>query len=292
MKKSFSEIFAESISVFKKSAFSLLKICGVCLGGVLLICLTLISIMGKDFVLNMQNSEYMQNYLSTHPMTIVILLLLPVLYICLLVLFNIAFCWAVLVIRNNTLVEKSFLKEAFFEAVRKFWRVFGGMLLIGVICATLALLEFVIPLVVFAQQSKPALGAIIAVILFSVTMILISPSLFTAFYGILCLDGDFWETLKESICLGFRNWFRIMGYIILFAICYMVIFFALTIGIALIFKSINLIALGNIFTMILQLCLMAFSYCFYTIFYLDLAGIRPQQQSTKELSQEQIIQND
>ena len=54
------------------------------------------------------------------------------------------------------------------------------------------------------------------------------------------------------------------------------IFFVIALGIS-IFEGTQIEKLlGAIFS-IFQFCMGIFSYCFYTVFYLDLAGIKPQQ---------------
>ena len=107
-------------------------------------------------------------------------------------------------------------------------------------------------------------------------MIAIAPSMFTAFYAIMCKEGGFFDIVSEAFALSFARWFRIVGYIILFMICYFVVLFTVMFGVTYLFNAIKLPALGSIIVFAFQVCIMIISQCFYTVFYLDLAGVQPQ----------------
>ena len=176
------------------------------------------------------------------------------------------------------MVGKSFFKETFFEAAGKIWKVIFAGILMGVVFMGIGLICSLV------------LGKYGILLLFPVTLVL-APSMFAVFYGVLCMEGNFWDIVSEAVALGFNRWGRIVGYFLLFIVCSFVIAFVCMGGVIYMTQAINMSVLGGFIVMIFELALILFSNCFATVFYLDLAGIKPQMQVPLEQPvQEQITQ--
>lgn len=281
MEKSFGELLTDSFAVIKKSYIDLLKICGVFLGCGLLGLITMYLVMGKDFIMNMQNQAYVQNYFNTHPRYAIFVLLLSLFYF---ILTYVSYSWMALVVRNNILTDKSLLKEAFFESVKKFWRIFLAVFLMGAAYLIIFLIGILALIFLFSKEHA-ILGIIVFILSFFAFLILILPSGFTIFTGVLCRNGKFWSIFWESLVLGFKKWFKIVGYMILiFLICgaIMGISAAFVSGILM---ALHLDILAIITYYIIQTIFGLFLFCFYTVFYLDIAGIKPQTEKLIDTNQ-------
>lgn len=268
MEKSFGELLTDSITVFKKSFLAALGIAGMFLGLCAICGLLAIFIVGPQIISNINNINNMLPYLSSF------LIFSSVLF----VLYYICYCWVLLVIRNNALVGKSFLKETFFEAMRKIWKLFLAGILMTLVFVVIGAIGFLI-----ADKY--------AVLIMFPLVLIITPALFIVFYGVLYREGGFWEIVIESFSLGFEKWFRVVGYMFLFMICFMAIAAAIMGIPSYLFRMIDLPIVAGILGMFLQMVLMLFSFCFTAVFYLDLAGIRPLVEVNSEQEvQEQITQ--
>ena len=182
----------------------------------------------------------------------------------------------VLIVRNNILVGKSFIKEAFFESFRKIWKILGFGVILGVAV-------IFISIVLAMLLGKSFLLILIPLFIF------LGPLLFTANYNLLCKEGDFIELISDGISLGTHNWLIIFGYMALVVISVI----AITIVMLLVFIPLqmigNLTILVKIISYAWQSVLSLFITCFYTVFYLDLAGIKPQTENLIETNQNQIM---
>ena len=256
MEKSFTELVADSFSAFKKSFLASLGIAGIFIGFLIACGIIAALMVGRQALSgSLSNPSYILAYIPVFGTMFIIISFL----------YYVSFAWMVLVIRNNILVGQSFFKETFFEAVKKIFKII-----------LLAILMFIVFIVIFfvCYMISPKFSPLL-VVPFGLVLL---PIVFTTSYGILCREGNFWDVISEGISLGFSRWFKIVWYAVCFLFCYVVIFFAVTYGVSSAFKVINLVTIGSIFTMIIQLCFMLFSYCFYTVFYLDLANVKPQQE--------------
>ena len=268
MEKSFGELLTDSISVFKKSFLATLAIVGMFLGLCGVFGLMAVFIIGPQIISNINSIDKILPYLSTF------LVIFAVLF----VLYYICYCWVLLVIRNNALVGKSFLKETFLEAIRKIWKLFLAGILMTLVFVIIGAIGFLIA------------DKYVALIMLPLVLI-ITPALFTVFYGVLYREGGFWEIVTESFFLGFEKWFRIVGYMFLFMLCFMAVATTLMGVPSYLFRLIDSQLAAVILNMLVQVVLMLFSFCFTTVFYLDLAGIRPLSEIALEQNlQEQITQ--
>ena len=275
MERSCREIIEEFFMLIKKAYIPLLKIFGVFLGGGILSILTIYLVMGKDFVSNMNNSAYVQIYLTAHPKYGIFMMLI---FFFLLLLTYVSYAWTILVVRNNILQDKSLLKEAFFESLKKSWKVILSVILMGIAYFTVMSLVSVFFVLSFFKQQNAFLSIVIYILLMFGSIVLIVPSVFTIFTGMLCRDGKFWTIFWESFLLGFKKWFKITIYMLGVSIAISTLT-SVVVGILfsiifLLFKSSSLTILLNI-----PFYLSGFlSACFYTVLYLDLAGITSHEE--------------
>lgn len=260
MEKSFSELLTDSFSVFKKSFFPVLGVWGILFG--VMIFITIIAVLliiltaGTQALSNMQNpAMLMMTSFTTVAGIVVVSSFVSYIFV----------AWMILIIRNNALIGESFFKATFFEAIRKIWKIIALGILMLVIYAAIMYISFLISRRFFFLIMLPF-------------MIIIAPSMFTAFYAIMCKEGGFWDIISEAIALSFARWFKIVGYVISFMICYFVVLFTVMFGVTYLLNAIKLSALGSVIVFAFQICVMIITQCFYTLFYLDLAGIKPQEE--------------
>lgn len=269
MEKSFSEILTESFAVFKKSIPFFLKILGVCIGGVGLSIIAILLTLGTPFIKNIDNSAYVQNYLSSTSGTTG--LFITIIFFFLFVLSYVCYCSTILVVRNHVMGKEDSLKALFIESLRKFWKVFLTWVIIVVLLLILMSAEMALPFVIFTTKHA-ALALIVAIPLIFITILAILPPCFTVFYGILCSEGRFLTVLKESTRLGFQKWLKIVIYtVLIMLIC------SLPLGMIMgslfyVFQMVNMMILGNVLSFVLQIIIGIFSACFFTVFYLDISG--------------------
>ena len=259
MEKSFGEILTDSFSVFKKSVLPVFGIWGILLGVIIFcgICAAIIraAVAGTQALSNVQNPMFLMAYAV--PVIVGVIFLSFMYYV--------FFAWMILVIRNNATVGKSIFKETFFEAARKLFKIILLGILIFIVYSVAGGISYLL------------LHKYFFILMFPLILVLV-PVIFTTFYAVLCRKGGFWENISEAVSLGFARWFKIVGYTILFMICYMVIFVAITYGVSNSFRAIGIPAIGSIILFFFQIAMMIFSQCFYTVFYLDLANVKPQQE--------------
>ena len=270
MEKSFGEILTEAVEVFKKTAPDLLKILGVWLGGFIIVATALLTTVGMDFIKNVNDSQYVQNYLAASSVNLG--LVVGGIFLFLFVLSYVCYCCGILVIRNYLVGIKDALKETFFKSFGKFCKLFFALLLMGIvyfiiIAAGIALPFFIIP----SQYAIFTLFVIIPVVLLSI--VLFTPFSFTVFYGMLCLETSFSNILSDSIRLGFKRFFKIIAYMFLISlICGLPVSMILSI-LTYVFHALHLEVIGHIVAFAGQIAVGFFSACFLTIFYLDIAGL-------------------
>ena len=266
MEKSFGDILTDSFATFKKSFLPVLGIYAA-IGGaifVLIIIVAIVTILTVG-INGIQNAQNMHSIMKTAPFLVEFILF----FVAIVFIGYLMYACTMLVIRNNILVGKSFFKESFFEAMRKFFKTAFLFILIGVALA----LIFAVVASLSYFTSKYFLFLLLLLLPLG---IIVGPSLMMSFYGVLYREGNFWDIVSKSFSLGFANWGRIFGYSFLFACCYMGIIVAIALGISAFDGTGVEKLLGAIFSLF-QFCMSIFSYCFYTVFYLDLAGIKPQQ---------------
>lgn len=196
-------------------------------------------------------------------------------------LFYMTGFWVVLIVRNTMLIGQGFVKEAFFETLKKIWKVIFLSILIFV--AIIVISAFFTILL-----GKYGILITIPVLIFCL------PFFFTAFYGILCKEGKFWGILSEAWTLAISSWLKIIGYVLLLAIS-ITVATGIVMAVAYALSKINLAIVGNILSFICQIIISVFTTCFYTVFYLSLAGINPQEEKETEeiktINPKEITQN-
>lgn len=259
MQKTFIDILRDSVIAFRKSFWTVLGIYAAILAaGIICGFISAVSL-GKQgiMLLSMMGATktFDPNLLSGFLPQLITIGILGFLF--LLFIYFVSF-WTVLIIRNNFLIGQSLLKQSFKETFGKIFKlIFFGLI-------------FLIGFVVFSVLLGILFKKLSLLFLF-VLMFAIAPMLYTLFYGILCREGNFWEVVNDSWHLGMTNWFRIMGYFILFIICAIIVFSA---GM---FVSFYLmrgnVIVSQIFNIIFQYAYSLFGTCFATVFFLDLADI-------------------
>ena len=261
MKKGFSEILTESFSVLKQSFLSIL---GLYIGMIVLsvgsgiVSALLLGRQAMFLLPMMKGGNFDVSVLSQFvPQLIIIAILMIILTLS---IYLIAF-WMILIIRNNALIGQSFFKQSFFETLRKIPK----LILLGILLAIFFIVVIGGLVVLFKKM---------AIIFLLPLLIFCMPLMFMVSYGVICKEGKFFEIISEGISLGMKNWFRIVGYVILFSIGFLILFLVLAFVVSSIAKT-SVIA-GAICNFLLQFIITLFSYCFYTVFYLDLAEIRPR----------------
>ena len=115
------------------------------------------------------------------------------------------------------------------------------------------------------------------------------PISFVVNYGILCKEGKLWDIVVDSFDLGYHNWGRVFGYSLLFGVILMVCLIVL--GIISYFLMRSNGALYQIFRAIIQFLIQIFSICFFTAFYLDLAGVVQDEKQTIKVIPEIVIED-
>lgn len=265
MEKNFIEIFTDSLSVFKKSFLPSL--------GVLVVFLVLIFILSLGFVF-MFGVETFYNLRNTSAIPgIGFLLSVFVFAILMLVIQSAMYGGMILVIRNNALVGKSFFQEAISEALRKLWKIILASFLMAIIFIVLYVLSIVLMMKVHI---------FIGVIFLGLSFLALCPPMFTAFYGIVCREGNFWDVFSDTISLGFSKWLKIIGFLILLIVGIVIISIIVGLFVGFLAGVMHSDTIAALFMGIFNLCIFFFSLCFCTVFYLDIAGIKPQKKVEME----------
>ncbi|MBO7605260.1 MAG: hypothetical protein J6S61_02170 [Elusimicrobiaceae bacterium] len=158
------------------------------------------------------------------------------------------------------------------ESFRKIWKILGFGIILGVSV-------IFISIVLAMLLGKSFLLILIPLFVF------LGPVLFTANYNLLCKEGDFIELISDGISLGTHNWLRIFGYMALVVISAIALAIVVSLILILLQTVGNLTVLVKIISYIWQIVLSLFITCFYTVFYLDLAGIKPQTENLIETNQ-------
>ena len=175
MEKSFGEILTDSFAVFKKSFLPALGVSAI-LGAVILaliIIAVIVSILTVG-ISGIQNAKNLQSILTTQ---IPFLIGAVLFFVAIAIVSYLMYAWVTLIIRNYVLVGRSFFKESFFEAMRKFLKIalfFIFVLgLLAVVFAVVGLLSYFV--------SKYFL---LLLVLLLPLGIIVGPSLMMSFYGI------------------------------------------------------------------------------------------------------------
>ena len=188
MEKSFGEMVSDSFTAFKKSFLASLGVAGIFLG--------IFFVFGVIFAL-MFGRQLVGGGLSNPQALLAYIPVLILLFVALVFIQYLSFAWIVLIIRNNILAGQSFFKESFFEAVRKIFKIILFGILLLVIFGAIFFVCYLISPRIFPLLMLP-LGLVLL------------PAILTTSYGILCLEGGFWDILSESVSLGFSRWFKII----------------------------------------------------------------------------------
>lgn len=275
MQKNFWENFQYAFSTFRKSFwailgtyFSLILVLGIFAA---IVALTL----GKDLAM-LLGSLYMDPSVAASNMLPQLLIFLSLLVV-LFVLFYFIGLWIFIIIKNNAVVGRSLMIESFKEALRKMWKVLLWSIIICV-CFVLGSTFSILLLRRFA-----------VILIFPLTLLSL-PFVFAGSFGMMYQEGGFGKILSESISLGGKKWGNILITYILY-ILLAVVFLVVTGGIQVVITKYGLLTIGKIFGAIVSFLFQAFSYCFFTVYYLNIAEMLPQNETVKEISQEELIQN-
>ncbi len=276
MNKSFSDILDISFSALRKSFLSILglyvgTILFVFLGGVVSALFFGRKLAGLLPML--QSGHLNSNTISAFIPQLIIIA--GIIFIFILAFYFIGI-WQILIVRNNILMGKGFLKQSFFETLKKAPK----LIFFWILAMVVFLLVFGI--LIFLLKK-------ISIIFIIPSIIFLGPISFVVYYGILCKEGKLWDIVVDSFDLGYHNWGRVFGYSLLFGVCIFVCLFV--IGIISYFLMRANMALYQIFRAILQFIIQIFSICFFTAFYLDLAGIVRNEKQTIKVIPEIVIED-
>ena len=258
MGKSFGEILDTSFFAFRKSFLSIL---GLYVGTLVLALLggifsaLLFGRQAASLLPMLKSGNIDSNVFSSFLPQLIIIA--GIIFILVLAFYFISL-WQILIIRNNIVVGKGFLKQSFFETLRK-----TPKLIFFWILATVAL---ILSFGILTLLLKKA-----ALIFVIPAMIFLGPIAFVINNGILCREGKLWDIVLDSFDVGFHNWGKIFGYTLLFMVCMVICLTVVTIISYFVAKT-NGVIFG-IFRFIMQFVVQIFSMCFFTAFYLDLVGI-------------------
>ena len=215
--KGLVNLFKEAVYVFRKAFFSVL---GIYVGFIVsIVVLGIIAALtfGKGMIATFSTAAANPAAANVMPGQLGLFVLFVFFFIFLTYLIGL---WGILVFKNNALRGGSFIKEAFFEACRKFWKV----LLLGIVL----MFVFGLVMVVLSLLLKK-----MSILIILPLTIFLMPMLYTMFFALVCEDGKMIDVIKEGFLLGYRNWLRVFGT----SFFYMIVFFALlfTIGMGQIF---------------------------------------------------------
>ncbi len=257
--KSFSELLRDSVDVSRKSVLSILALyAGMIVFGIIFGILSFFMI-GTQLATITQNQNFDPAMLAPFMPQLIIIGIIFIIF--LLFSFLMGF-WIILIIRNNYLIGQSLLKNSFFEVFRKAFR----LILLGIVS------------IIFFGGVSALLFAILdkmAFIILIPLMLVCTPIFFPIYYGVLCKEGKLLDIISESVSLGIRNWFRIVGFALLFIFCMFVVI--ITVSTAVYFLTQVSSIIGNLLSFVFNFLVTVFASCFYTLFYLDMAGIAPTQ---------------
>lgn len=250
------EVMKQTVATFRKCCLPVVGInIGLFILTFVLIFIVLV-ILGKDFI----NGLAM---LSINPVAVsgilpqlgIFLVLLLVIF----ALFYFAAVWLLFVIKNNVLLGKSLFKSAFFESCRKVWKLFvwGIMLFIAFM-----LVGTILGLI---------LGKYSAILFIPIVLVCV-PCIYTISFGLMFLDGNFTGIISQSFTLGLKKWGRIL---VIYIVSVIVLLLCLRLsGLSqILFAKVGFAPIGKLINAVLNMFIQAFAYCFFTVFYLKIAGI-------------------
>ena len=257
MINNFKKTVKQTVATFRKCW---LPVVGVNIGLFILtflLTLLVVIILGQNFInaiaLLGTNPAAAINFL---PQLVVFVLLLLFVFTS----FYCAAVWLLFVIKNNALIGKNLFKDAFFEACRKIWKV----IVWGII------------LFVFFLLVGSILGLILDkyFIFLYIPVIMVSiPCIYTISFGLMFLEGSFKDILIQSFNLGLKKWGRIL---VTYIVGVLIFLICLRISglMQVIFAKIGFATIGKLVNAVINVFLQAFAYCFFTVFYLNTAGIK------------------
>lgn len=284
MLNNFTEIFTESFQVLKKSINPVLKVLGICAGGVAIGTMAILVSMGPQVFSAMGDSAQFQSYMEATSWVNGLLAL--VFFLATSLFCYVCYCWGILIIRNKTLGIEMPLKEVFSEAFRKFWKVLIACCLLGFIIFIVMAAEVTLPFLLLSKDY--AVFAVFLIIpLIMITMLLITPPCFAVFYGLLCREGNFFTILGESLRLGFKKWVIIVIFFVLITgICSIPV--GMCMGTLMVLLAMaNLAIVANVLYMIVNVAVGFLSACFFTVLYVNISGMK-EQFSVQQMPAEQI----
>jgi len=269
----FVEIFKEAIITAKKSVWGLLGVYGISLAAFVILGIISALLFGRDLMM-------MLSVLSTDPSAISVMLpSLAKFAVVLLLLFLLSYIsgfWAIVVVKNNVLLGKSFLKEAFFESCRKIWKV----IVLSILLVILFSLMTVVPVLILGKWSF---------IIIAPLMIFVLPLVWTISFAMMCEEGGFVEIFTNALHLGLENWGSIFCVTLMSFIS--TFFFILAVGFLQlgIMKILGLVVIGKLIGVICQFLVQIFITCYLTVLYLNVSG--KTAPVIEQMPQEQITQN-
>ncbi len=269
--KGFGDLFRKAVLTFRKAFLSIL---GIYFGFALffVICGAIAALaFGKDMITMLSLASTNPELVSAIPLKLVFAFG-GFVFLMMLLTYLMGF-WGIIVFRNNALISQSLVKEAFFEACRKFWKV--------IVLSILLMFAFGAISILFAILLKK-----FALLILLPLTIFLMPMLYTMFFALICQEGSFKELVVEGFLLGYRNWLRVFGTSFFYMIIFFAMVFVLGMGQIFITKVVGWVLLGSIVGFIVNFVFNTFTSCFFSVFYLDLAEIEP----TEEITVEQIEQ--
>lgn len=273
MKKGFVEIFKESIAVAKKSILGILGVYGISILVFLILGVISALLFGRDLLM-------MLTVISTDPTALNSMLpslgKFAVLLLLFFILSYISGFWTIIVVKNNILLGKSFLKAAFFETCRKIWKV----IVLSILLVLFFSLITIVPVLILGKWSF---------IIIAPLMVFIMPLVWTISFAMMCEEGGFVEIFTNALNLGYSNWGHIFVISLLFFVA--TFFFMILVGVVQIgiIKILGLAIIGQLVGAVCQFMVQIVVTCFLTDLYLNVSG--KTTPVIQQMPQEQITQN-
>ncbi len=275
MNKSFKAIFLESISVLRKTLLTLIWVYLVWVFFVS-ICGSIASLMGGKEIFTILFAS-IKNPAS---LNVTKEQALPVFLWGLFVLgtFYLTCFWAILIIRNKILLGQSLIIETFIECCRKLWRI----IFVNIILVVIDFAALFISILLLGKWYS---------IIFIPFFFFLGPMWFTSVYGVICQNGKFWKIVAQNVSLAYHNWLNITIKIILLQLTLVLLIILLT-CFNFIFRVIEINIVVNLTEALFTVFIATFLPCFATVLYLNIAGIKPQNENligTNQINQSQIM---
>ena len=266
MKNSIGKMLHEVFTTFRKS-FLAIFCTYLCLIIIILLSGFLAAITFGREIATLIGTLYMNPGFAIDSMMPQLIILLIVIFI-IFALFYFVGLWLFLIIKNNALIGKNLTVEALKESGRKFWKV----LLWGVI--------IFIGFIVLNIFSSILLNKYAFLLVLPISLLL-TPFIFTVSFGMMCQNDGFFKTITDGFSLALHKWGKILLTYIVYIILALIIIVPVGWLQAAVIHSGHQI-IGRIFGAAFNFLVLSFSYCFFTVYYLNIAELIGKDETEEE----------